>query len=63
MSMIFQEPMTSLNPVMKSGLQIREGILVHNPNMSKQEADQKALDMIKLVGIPAPREDFLVIST
>ena len=33
--------MTSLNPVMKSGLQIREGILVHNPNMSKQEADQK----------------------
>lgn len=58
MSMIFQEPMTSLNPVMKSGLQIREGILVHNPNMSKQEADQKALDMIKLVGIPAPEKVF-----
>ena len=57
--MIFQEPMTSLNPVMKSGLQIREGILVHNPNMSKQEADQKALDMIKLVGIPAPEKIFL----
>ena len=56
--MIFQEPMTSLNPVMKSGLQIREGILVHNPNMSKQEADQKALDMIKLVGIPAPEKIF-----
>ncbi|MBF0947437.1 MAG: ABC transporter ATP-binding protein, partial [Atopobium sp.] len=56
--MIFQEPMTSLNPVMKSGLQIREGILVHNPNMSKQEADQKALDMIKLVGIPAPEKVF-----
>ena len=56
--MIFQEPMTSLNPVMKSGLQIREGILVHNPNMSKEEADQKALDMIKLVGIPAPEKIF-----
>ncbi len=35
---------------------------VHNPNMSKQEVDQKALDMIKLVGIPAPEEIF-VIST
>ena len=56
--MIFQEPMTSLNPVMKSGLQIREGILVHNPSMSKEEADQKALDMIKLVGIPAPEKVF-----
>ena len=56
--MIFQEPMTSLNPVMKSGLQIREGILVHNPKMSKEEADKKALDMIKLVGIPAPEKVF-----
>ena len=35
--MIFQEPMTSLNPVMKAGLQIREGILVHNPKMDKKE--------------------------
>ncbi|MBF0911930.1 MAG: ABC transporter ATP-binding protein [Atopobiaceae bacterium] len=56
--MIFQEPMTSLNPVMKSGHQIREGILVHNPHMSKQEADKQALDMIKLVGIPAPEKVF-----
>ena len=56
--MIFQEPMTSLNPVMKAGLQIREGILVHNPKMSKKEADERALQMIKLVGIPAPEKVF-----
>ena len=56
--MIFQEPMTSLNPVMKAGLQIREGILVHNPKMNKKEADARALEMIKLVGIPAPEKVF-----
>ncbi len=56
--MIFQEPMTSLNPVMTAGKQIREGILVHNPKMPKKEADARALDMIKLVGIPAPEKVF-----
>ncbi|MGI6230789.1 MAG: ABC transporter ATP-binding protein [Tractidigestivibacter sp.] len=58
MGMIFQEPMTSLNPVMTAGKQIREGILVHNPKMDKKEADRRALDMIKLVGIPAPEKVF-----
>ena len=58
MGMRFQEPMTSLNPVMKAGLQIREGILVHNPKMDKKEADARALEMIKLVGIPAPEKVF-----
>ena len=57
-SMIFQEPMTSLNPVMTSGRQIREGILVHNPTMDKAEADKRALEMIRLVGIPAPEKVF-----
>ena len=56
--MIFQEPMTSLNPVMRAGEQIREGILVHNPKMSKKDADARALEMIKLVGIPAPEKVF-----
>ncbi len=58
MGMIFQEPMTSLNPVMTAGKQIREGILVHNPDMPKDEASKRALDMIKLVGIPAPEKVF-----
>ena len=56
--MIFQEPMTSLNPVMKAGRQIREGILVHNKGISKADADARALEMIKLVGIPAPEKVF-----
>ena len=50
-SMIFQEPMTSLNPVMKIGDQITECILMHN-NISKQEAWDKAVEMLKLVGLP-----------
>ena len=56
-SMIFQEPMTSLNPVMKAGKQIAEGILVHE-KISTKEADARALEMIKLVGIPAPEKVF-----
>lgn len=58
LGMIFQEPMTSLNPVMKAGRQIREGLLVHNPQMSKKDADERALQMIRLVGIPAPEKVF-----
>lgn len=56
--MIFQEPMTSLNPVMTAGRQIREGLLVHNPKMGKRQADERALEMIRLVGIPAPEKVF-----
>ena len=50
-SMIFQDPMTSLNPVMKIGDQITECILMHN-NISKQEAWDKAVEMLKLTGVP-----------
>lgn len=57
-SMIFQEPMTSLNPVMLCGKQIAEGLLVHNPDMSKADADARALEMIEFVGIPAPEKVF-----
>ena len=51
-SMIFQEPMTSLNPVLKVGRQVRETLLVHNPAMSKEEAKQRVVEMFKRVGIP-----------
>ena len=52
-SMIFQEPMTSLNPVFKIGMQLMEIILVHE-DCSKAEAFDRAVEMLKLVGIPAP---------
>lgn len=50
-SMIFQEPMTSLNPVFKIGDQIVEAIKLHQ-DLSKKEAHDKAVAMLKLVGIP-----------
>ncbi len=52
-SMIFQEPMTSLNPVYTVGDQIAEVIELHQ-GLSKREAMKKAVDMLKLVGIPLP---------
>ena len=51
-SMIFQEPMTSLNPVFTIGMQIMEVILQHR-KVSKKEAHDRAVDMLELVGIPA----------
>ena len=56
-SMIFQEPMTSLNPVVTVGKQIMEAILTHE-NISKEDAKARALEMIKLVGIPMPEKVF-----
>lgn len=52
-SMIFQEPMTSLNPVFKVGDQIAETLRVHK-NLSKKEAWEKAVHLMDLVGIPNP---------
>ncbi|VEF48959.1 peptide ABC transporter ATP-binding protein [Bacillus freudenreichii] len=52
-SMIFQDPMTSLNPTSKIGSQITEAVLKHN-DISKKAAAEKAIDMLKLVGIPQP---------
>lgn len=52
-SMIFQEPMTSLNPVFTVGKQIMESLIYHQ-NMSKEDAKKRAIEMIKLVGIPTP---------
>jgi len=50
-SMIFQEPMTSLNPVFTIGFQIQEVLLLHK-NITKEEARKKSIEMLKTVGIP-----------
>ena len=50
-SMIFQEPMTSLNPVFRIGDQVDEVTILHNPEMTKEEVKQRTLDMLELVGI------------
>ena len=54
-SMIFQEPMTSLNPVYDLSFQISEAIMLHQ-NKNKQEARKIAIDMLDLVGIPEPQK-------
>ncbi|WP_409304658.1 ABC transporter ATP-binding protein [Peribacillus sp. SCS-155] len=56
-AMIFQDPMTSLNPTMKIGKQIMEPILKHQ-NASKSEAKARAIELLKLVGIPQPEQRF-----
>lgn len=53
-SMVFQDPMTALNPTMRIGKQISEVILHHN-NISQAEADARAIKMLEMVGIPAER--------
>lgn len=55
--MIFQEPMTSLNPVFTCGDQIEEAVVLHQ-KLSKSEAKAKAIEMLKLVGIPAPEQRY-----
>jgi oligopeptide transport system ATP-binding protein len=52
-SMVFQDPMSSLNPTMKIGNQIMEGLMKHQ-NMNRQEARKTALELLTLVGIPRP---------
>jgi peptide/nickel transport system ATP-binding protein len=53
-AMIFQDPMSALNPVMRVGKQISEVILVHN-KVGKKEAERRAKEILELVGIPASR--------
>ena len=51
MAMIFQEPMTSLNPVFRIGAQVDEVIALHNPHMTKEEVKARTIEMLELVGI------------
>jgi peptide/nickel transport system ATP-binding protein len=54
-SMVFQEPMTSLNPVMTIGRQIGEALILHQ-QMSQKAALARAIEMLQLVGIPEPKQ-------
>jgi oligopeptide/dipeptide ABC transporter ATP-binding protein len=53
LAMVFQDPMTSLNPVYRVGDQIAEAMLVHQ-EVTKREARRRAIELLDLVGVPAP---------
>ncbi|MCB0393116.1 MAG: ABC transporter ATP-binding protein [Bdellovibrionales bacterium] len=55
-SMIFQEPMTSLNPVFTVGNQIGEAYKLHHPGHTKEQVRAKTIEMLELVGIPEPQK-------
>lgn len=57
-SMIFQSPMSSLNPVYTIGDQIAEAIALHQKSLSRSEVREKAIAMLRLVGIPAPEQRY-----
>ena len=54
MAMIFQDPMTFLNPVLRIQTQLIEPIINHNPGISKKEAIDRAIELMRKVGIPSP---------
>jgi peptide/nickel transport system ATP-binding protein len=56
--MVFQEAFSSLNPVFRVGDQIKEAIMLHNPDFSSQKSKQKAIEALQLVNIPQPEERY-----
>ncbi|MDR2988109.1 MAG: ABC transporter ATP-binding protein [Nocardiopsaceae bacterium] len=54
--MIFQDPMTSLNPVFTVGRQVGEAIKIHNPGMSRKAVEAAAIELLASVAIPSPKE-------
>ncbi|MCF8060176.1 MAG: ABC transporter ATP-binding protein [Bacteriovoracaceae bacterium] len=56
MAMIFQDPMSALNPSFTVGHQIEETLKIHEPDLTKEEREKRCLQLLKEVGIPAPKE-------
>ena len=59
-SMIFQDPMTALNPTIPIGRQIAEAVLIHEPKLSKKEVYDRVIELMELVGIEQPHERYKI---
>jgi oligopeptide/dipeptide ABC transporter ATP-binding protein len=57
-AMVFQDPMTSLNPVLKVGYQIGEAIKTHQPNLKDSEIKERSIGLLRLVGVPNPERRY-----
>jgi oligopeptide/dipeptide ABC transporter ATP-binding protein len=58
MAVVFQDPMTSLNPVLKIGYQIEEAIRTHNPHQKEEAIKRRTLELLLLVGVPNPERRY-----
>src|SRR6266511_4380844 len=57
-ALVFQDPMTSLNPVLKIGSQIGEAIRTHNPGIKDEAVKNRTMDLLRLVGVPNPERRY-----
>jgi len=58
MSIVFQDPLTSLNPVLRIGKQIGEAVKLHNPGLSKSAVKARVIELLELVGMPNPEKRY-----
>jgi len=58
LAMVFQDPMTSLNPVLKVGYQLGEAIKTHYPKVSDDDVEKRVIDLLRMVGVPNPEQRY-----